>query len=221
MALRDGESWTDALARALGESPSYGIMLGERQLGLRAAACASDNINLLWEIQGVPLWWGNNAILEQVAAASAAEDAAIVQKQRRGSKATWYVRCRAAESQGVFAIVTASDDGEEVTCWARRTAPWRRAPRRAPQGEGLQLLPRAGDRPASKDDMDVEAEPKQPTRSSRRRAEPSTSASARCRRASPGTRYPETALACSTRWRDRWRISLAPRWPPCESCERT
>ena len=182
---KEGETVSQAVARAKASAPLFGVFLGKRQVGMRVEAegASQDNRVRFFSMKNTPASWSDDLVKEIIADQTALQQVSVHRKLTRNGRATWFLKARSLWRTG-------------ATCsrsWMARTLTptgccRSGASRRGPQspfarGAPLSLTARATSRPTLAS-TNQRLEPLQAMGRSRRlRSRQSIESTGRCRTA--------------------------------------
>ena len=112
----DGEDWEKTRTRLLALRPAYGLVLGQRQLGLRDKPQAGQPTRRQWCIAGTPTAWSDEDVQLLVREQTALTDIEVLRRQVRRNLCTWWVRASSLDPSDAHQLI-ADNGGAEVRLW--------------------------------------------------------------------------------------------------------
>ena len=86
------EDWEALRLRLIGRKPPYGLVLGNRQLGLRKPPGPSHTPRSLWQVTATPVTWSDDFLKDVISTQTPATNVDVMRRQVRGKRCTWWLR---------------------------------------------------------------------------------------------------------------------------------
>ena len=115
---KEGETVSQAVARAKASAPLFGVFLGKRQVGMRVEAdgASQDNRVRFFSMKNTPASWSDDLVKELIADQTALQQVSVHRKLTRNGRATWFLKARSPVEDGCHMLQVA--DGEAThTYW--------------------------------------------------------------------------------------------------------
>ena len=90
------ETWKQLHARLLYEHPAFGLILGNREIGLRHATAAGATPARTWQLTGTPPQWTDEFVRELLLAQTSLAEPAVIRRLVRKGKCSWWLRASAS-----------------------------------------------------------------------------------------------------------------------------
>ena len=92
-----GEDWGGLRLRLIEHRAHYGLVLGDRQLGLRKPPGSAQAVRTLWQIAGTPVSWSDDFLIQAlIQARTPADKPEVIRRLVRGPRCAWWVRATVA-----------------------------------------------------------------------------------------------------------------------------
>ena len=126
LPLNKEETKEALLDRALKEKPSWGLIRGRRQLGVREVVTKDTVVSHTWVLQ-TPRGWTNDQVMQVIQSqASSLKDPEVLRRQTRGNEAHWYFKATSSPDLDFFPVsVEMTDSAGKTECkefWMRKLA---------------------------------------------------------------------------------------------------